>query len=62
VETDRKVWILNFLVDKEAGVGKTDFGYKQRWTIKTSYELREWLRKTVLVELWETRPKVIEKK
>ena len=29
---------------------------------KPTIELREWLRRDVLVELWETRPRIIEKK
>lgn len=27
-----------------------------------SIQLREWLRKELLIELWETRPRVTEKK
>lgn len=30
--------------------------------VNSSVELREWLRKEIIIELWETRPKVMEKK
>jgi hypothetical protein len=49
-------------VDKEAGVGKTDFGFKIRLTERPSYTLTEWMRKDVVLDLWETRPKLIEKR
>lgn len=62
VETEKKVWIQHFQVDKEAGNGKTDFLFKQRFTVPPSVNLRNWLRKDIIVELWETRPKVLEKK
>lgn len=29
---------------------------------KPSFELREWMKKDLIVELWETRPKIVEKK
>ncbi len=29
---------------------------------KPSLELREWMRRDVIVELWETRPRITEKK
>lgn len=62
VETERKVWIQHFSVDKEAGVGKTDFGLKIRLIERPSYALSEWMRKDIILDLWETRPKLIEKK
>jgi hypothetical protein len=62
VETDKKVWIQNFSVDKEAGVGKTDFGFKIRLNERPSYTLSEWMRKDLVLELWETRPKLVEKR
>lgn len=62
VETERKVWIQHFLVDKESGMGKSDFGFKLRIIEETSYAMREWMKEDLLVELWETRPRVIERK
>lgn len=62
VETEKKVWIQNFLVEKESGTGKTDFNFKLRMSERPSYELREWMRRDLLVELWETRPKITEKR
>lgn len=29
---------------------------------RPSIELREWMRKDIVVELWETRPRIVEKK
>lgn len=43
-------------------MGKTDFNFKLRMVERPSYELREWMRKDLVVELWETRPRVVEKK
>jgi hypothetical protein len=62
IETEKKVWIQNFSVDKEAGVGKTDFGFKIRLNEKPSYALSEWMRSDLTLDLWETRPKLVEKK
>jgi Leucine-rich repeat (LRR) protein len=62
VETEKKVWIQHFSVDKEAGVGKTDFGFKIRISERPSYTLSEWMRKDLVLELWETRPKLVEKR
>jgi hypothetical protein len=62
VESERKVWIQHFAVDKEAGIGKTDFGFKIRLNEAPTYALREWMRNDLIVELWETRPKLIEKR
>ncbi len=44
------------------GIGKTDFGFKLRLNEKPSFELSEWMRNDLIVELWETRPKLIEKR
>ena len=62
VETEKKVWIQHFSVDKEAGLGKTDFGFKIRISEKPSYILSEWMRKDLMLDLWETRPKLVEKR
>ncbi len=62
VETDKKIWIQHFLVDKDTGIGKSDFGFKIRIIEKPSVALSEWMKQDQTVELWETRPKIIEKK
>lgn len=63
VETEKKIWIQHFSVDKESGIGKTDFGFKIRLNeARPSFELSEWMRKDVMIELWETRPKLVEKR
>jgi hypothetical protein len=56
------VWIQHFAVDKEAGLGKTDFGFKLRLSEAPTFALREWLRNDLFLNLWETRPKLIEKR
>ena len=48
--------------DPAAGVGKTDFGFKLRFVEKPSVEFSDWMKKDLLVELWETRPRLLEKK
>lgn len=62
VETERKVWIQHFAVDKESGIGKTDFGFKIRLNESPTFALREWMRNDLILELWETRPKLVEKR
>jgi hypothetical protein len=62
VETEKKIWIQNFAVDKENGIGKTDFGFKVRLNEAPTYALREWMRNDLFMELWESRPKLIEKR
>ena len=63
VETEKKIWIQNFQVpDPAAGVGKTDFGLKLRLVEKPSVEFSDWMKRDLLVELWETRPRLLEKK
>ena len=49
-------------MDKDTGIGKTDFGFKLRMVERPSIELREWMRRDLIVELWETRPRIVEKK
>jgi hypothetical protein len=49
-------------VDKDTGIGKTDFQFKIRLTERPTIELSEWIRNDLLMELWETRPKLIEKR
>ena len=56
------MWIQHFAVDKEAGLGKTDFGFKLRLSEAPTFALREWLRNDLFLNLWETRPKLIEKR
>ncbi len=48
--------------DPAAGVGKTDFGLKLRLVEKPSVEFSDWMKRDLLVELWETRPRLLEKK
>lgn len=45
-----------------SGIGKTDFSYKIRLNEKPSLALAEWMKKDLFLELWETRPKLVEKK
>ena len=50
-------------MDKEAGgIGKTDFLYKLRIVEKPSTALSDWMREDLILELWETRPRVQDKK
>ncbi len=49
-------------MDKDAGLGKTDFGFKLRLNEKPTWELSEWMRRDLELELWETRPKLVEKR
>lgn len=49
-------------MDKETNHGKCDFSYKLRIEEAPSVELREWLREDVLIELHESRPKIVSKK
>ena len=50
-------------MDKEAGgIGKTDFSFKIRLNEEPSFGIREWIRDDVLISLWETRPRILEKK
>lgn len=49
-------------MDIATGIGKTDFGYKIRMSEKPSVELCEWMKQDLILELWETRPKLVEKK
>ena len=62
VMTDKKVWINDFFLDKETNKGKTDFNF--RWKVKDipSVELKELMRKGVIVELRESRPIIHESK
>lgn len=62
IETEKKVWIQNFSVDLATGIGKTDFSYKLRMQEKPSYELCAWMKRDLFVELWESRPKLQEKR
>jgi hypothetical protein len=62
INTEKKIWIHNFSVDKDTGIGKTDFGFKVRMAERPSVELREWMKRDLIVELWETRPRIVEKK
>ncbi len=62
MESEKKIWIQHFSVDKETGIGKTDFGFKLRLNEAPSYELREWMRNDLFMDLWESRPKLIEKR
>ena len=41
---------------------KTDFGFKLRLNEKPTFALVEWMKQDLLVELWETRPKLTEKR
>lgn len=49
-------------MDKDAGIGKTDFGFKLRLSEAPSYALSEWMRNDLYMELWESRPKLVEKR
>eukprot|EP00347_Sterkiella_histriomuscorum_P007790 403347554 len=62
VQSESKIWIQHFAVDKEAGIGKTDINFKLRMVERPTLEFREWIRRDLLVELWETRPRIAEKK
>jgi hypothetical protein len=62
VESDKKIWIHNFQVDKETNTGKTDFGLKLRKDLTLDAARRDWLRNDLLIELWETRPRIKERK
>jgi hypothetical protein len=62
IESDKKVWIQNFSVDIATGIGKTDFNYKIRIIEKPSKALSEWMKKDLFLDLWETRPKLVEKR
>jgi len=62
VKTEKKVWIQHFAVDKDTGIGKTDFQFKLRLNERPSFELSEWMRNDLFMELWETRPKLVEKR
>lgn len=60
VESVPKVWINDFLVDKETMLGKTDLGL----SIKVELEegptvgFRDWVSQDVFVELHHSRPMV----
>lgn len=62
VETEKKVWIQHFSVDKDTGIGKTDFGFKIRLNEAPTFDLSEWMRNDLFLELWETRPKLVDKR
>lgn len=63
VATERKAWIQNFQVtDPAVGVGKTDFNFKLRMSERPSYALSEWIKRDLFLELWETRPRLVERK
>ena len=50
-------------MDREAGgIGKADFSFKLRFTEEPSFGMREWMRDDVLFYLWETRPRILERK
>jgi hypothetical protein len=49
-------------MDPALGIGKTDFNFKLRMNERPSFSLIEWMKKDLMLELWETRPKLIEKK
>jgi len=49
VETEKKIWIQHFAVDKEAGTGRTDFGFKLRLLEEPSYAMREWMKEDLIV-------------
>lgn len=60
-ETEKRVWIQHFHVDKETNTGKCDFKYKNRLLEYPYIELRDWLINDIILELWETRPQIKEK-
>jgi hypothetical protein len=63
ISTEKKIWIQNFQVmDPALGIGKTDFNFKLRMNERPSFSLIEWMKKDLMLELWETRPKLIEKR
>lgn len=62
VETEKKIWIQHFAVDKDTGIGKSDFQFKLHLNERPTFELSEWMRNDLFMELWETRPKLIEKR
>jgi len=43
-------------------LGKTDFSVKIRKDFNLDRGSRDWLANDLMVELWESRPKVVEKK
>jgi hypothetical protein len=48
--------------DPAAGLGKTDFGLKLRFVERPTVEFVDWMKKDLMVELWETRPRLVEKR
>jgi len=48
--------------DPALGVGKTDFGLKLRFVERPSVEFVDWMKKDLLIELWETRPRLVERR
>ena len=60
--TDKKCWIQDFQIDKEAGNGKCDFNFKIRSEEQPTVKLNEWLRSDFFIQLHCSQPKLVEKK
>ena len=57
INTQKKAWIENFLVDTEKGTGKTDMKYTVKIDEKPTCQLRDWLESDLFVTLHCSQPK-----
>lgn len=58
IELTKKSWIRDFAVDKEKGIGKTDFWYQFKIEEYPTVDLFNWLRSDLIVELLCSQPVV----
>lgn len=49
-------------MDTTSGIGKTDFNFKFRLQEKPTNDFCEWMKKDLFLDLWETKPKLVEKR
>jgi uncharacterized circularly permuted ATP-grasp superfamily protein len=64
VKSEPRVWITDFSIEKESGVGKCDLQYEMALCLENGVDARvhEWLQKDIFVELYHTRPIIKENK
>ena len=61
-KTKEKYWKLDFQIAGDTGKGRCNFDYKSLEYNKPSGELRDQLRKGIVLYVWERRPKLIKVK
>lgn len=64
IKSEPRLWLTDFQIDKETGLGKTDLKFRLPLTLPNGVDTRthEWLMGDLFLELYHTRPQIRETK